>query len=277
LKGEAAVSIYGSAAAHGVVVINTKSGQAKINAELAKVNARKNFNETAFFFPQLRTDEQGRVQFTFTSPESLTRWKLNLLAHTRDLDFASETLYTTTQKELMVTPNMPRFLRTGDEILLSAKVSNLSNKDRDGNIVLQLTDPVTGTSLDSKFANVVNAKPFRMTAKGNAEVTWKLKIPRDVDAVQYRVVAKAGNFSDGEQNVLPVLSNRMLITETMPMYVRGGQEKTFVIRNLKNNESTTLQHYKFTIDVTSNPAWYAIQSLPYLMEFPHEGAEQLFS
>jgi TonB-dependent SusC/RagA subfamily outer membrane receptor len=277
LKGEAAISIYGSAAAHGVVIINTRSGQAKIESELAKVNARKNFNETAFFFPQLRTDEKGVVQFTFTSPESLTRWKLNLLAHNRDMEVASETLYTTTQKELMVTPNMPRFLRTNDEILLTAKISNLSSKSREGKAILQLTDPLTGNSLDSKFMNVAGGKNFKTAGKENVEVTWRLKIPKEVDAVQYRLVAKAGSYSDGEQNIIPVLSNRILITETVPMYVRGGQEKTFTITNLKNNTSATLQHHRLTLDVTSNPAWYAIQSLPYLMEFPHECAEQLFS
>ena len=111
----------------------------------------------------------------------------------------------------------------------------------------------------------------------NTSVSWTMKVPDGVDALQYRVVAKAGNFSDGEQNALPVLSNRMLVTETLPLFVRSSQTKTFQLDKLRDSKSTTLKHHQLTLEITSNPAWYAVQSLPYLMEFPHECAEQLFS
>ncbi len=277
LKGNAATSIYGARAANGVIIITTKSGQKKLDEEMAKVNARKNFNETAFFFPHLRTDRDGKVRFTFTTPESLTRWKLQVLAHTPDLLSASKTLQAITQKELMVTPNAPRFLRVDDEIIFSAKISNLTNREKTGNVALQLSDAVTGKPIDPLFKNVVRNQPFRVTGKGSSEVSWTLKVPSGIEAIQYKVVAKAGNFSDGEQNALPILSNRMLVTETLPMYVKAGETKTFHLEKLQNTNSPTLQHHQLTLEVTSNPAWYAIQALPYLMEFPHECAEQIFS
>jgi len=277
LRDASATAIYGSIASHGAIIITTKSGQKKLDEEMAKVNARKNFNETAFFFPQLSTNENGQIRFTFTTPESLTRWKLQLLAYNRDLVSAMKTLQSVTQKEVMVTPNPPRFLRMDDDIVFSAKIDNLTGKNMDGKVALQLTNAVTGENVDVLFKNVVRNQSFKLNAKGTTQVSWKLKVPGDVDAVQYKIVAKAGNYSDGEQNALPVLSNRMLVTETMPMYVREGQTKTYTLEKLKTTTSPTLKHHQLTLEVTSNPAWYAIQSLPYLMEFPHECAEQMFS
>jgi TonB-dependent SusC/RagA subfamily outer membrane receptor len=277
LKGQAATAIYGSRAANGVIIITTKSGQKKLDEEMAKVNARKNFNETAFFFPHLRTDMNGKVSFTFTTPESLTRWKLQLLAHTQDLLSASKTLQAITQKELMVTPNAPRFLRVDDDIILSTKISNLTNREKTGNVALQLSDAATGKTIDALFKNIVRNQPFKVGAKASSEVSWALKVPAGIEAIQYKIVAKAGNFSDGEQNALPVLSNRMLVTETLPMYVKAGETKIFHLEKLRDLKSTTLQHHQLTLEVTSNPAWYVIQALPYLMEFPHECAEQIFS
>jgi len=277
LKGIAATALYGARAANGVIIVTTKSGQKKLDEEMAKLTARKNFNETAFFFPHLRTDESGKINFTFTTPEALTRWKLQLLAHTKNLVTASTTLQAVTQKELMVTPNAPRFMRVGDEIVFSAKISNLSAKAKEGKAALQLTDAVTGAPVDAQFANVTRTLPFKIGAKGNANVSWKLRIPEGVEALQYKIVAKAGNFSDGEQNALPILANRTLVTETLPMNVRAGQTKTFRLEKLISTNSSTLQHHQFTLEITSNPAWYALQALPYLMEFPHECAEQIFS
>ncbi|HEY5747837.1 MAG TPA: MG2 domain-containing protein [Chryseolinea sp.] len=278
LRGDAAISLYGSRAANGVIVVTTKSGQKKMDEVMAKINARKNFNETAFFFPHLTTDENGMIHFTFTTPEALTRWKLQLLGHTRDLVTVTQTLQAVTQKELMVTPNMPRFLREGDDVILSVKIANLTSKSKEGKVALQLTNPVTGAAVDVYFGNVVRTKSFKVGAKGNTEVSWKLHVPdKGAEAVQYKVVAKAGGFSDGEQNALPVLSNRMLVTESLPLYVRAGQTKTFTLEKLKTTNSPTLTPHQVTLEVTSNPAWLAVKSLPYLMEFPHECAEQLFS
>ncbi|MBV1924327.1 MAG: alpha-2-macroglobulin, partial [Flavobacteriaceae bacterium] len=238
---------------------------------------RKNLNETAFFFPDLRTDAEGNVSFSFTSPEALTKWKLQLLAHTKTLESTTTSLEMVTQKELMVIPNAPRFLREGDQIRISTKISNLSEKQLQGVAVLQLFDAMTGKSIDQELSNAYNDLGFTVDAKGNTSVFWNLSIPEGMQAVQYKVIAKAGDFSDGEQNVLPVLSNRMLVTETLPMWVRSNQTKTFSLDKLKNNTSTTLKHHQLTLEMTSNPAWYAVQALPYLMEYPYDCNEQTFS
>ena len=241
------------------------------------VTIRKNLQETAFFFPQLQTDAEGNVSFNFTTPEALTKWKLQLLAHTKTLESATKTLETVTQKELMVIPNAPRFLRQGDQITISTKIANLTDKQLLGQAKLELTDAMTGNNIDSKLNNIANVTSFSVDAKGNTQVSWNLTIPDDVDAVQYKIIAKSGDFSDGEQNALPVLTNRMLVTETLPMWIRSNETRTFTLDKLKTNTSTTLKHHKLTLEMASNPAWYAVQALPYLMEYPYECNEQTFS
>ncbi|MFH4963925.1 carboxypeptidase-like regulatory domain-containing protein [Gaetbulibacter sp. M235] len=241
------------------------------------VQIRKNLQETAFFFPQLQTDKDGNVSFSFTTPEALTQWKLQLLAYTKTLESATKTLTTVTQKELMVIPNAPRFLRQGDQITISSKIANLTDKQLSGQAILLLTDAVSGNAIDSRLGNSENNKSFTVDAKGNTQVSWNLTIPDDVDAVQYKIIAKSDAFSDGEQNALPVLSNRILVTETLPMWIRSNETKTFSLDKLKNNTSTTLKNHKLTLEMTNNPAWYAVQALPYLMEYPYECNEQTFS
>ncbi|MBQ4821480.1 MG2 domain-containing protein [Aquimarina sp. MMG016] len=246
-------------------------------SSLKGVKIRKNLQETAFFFPQLTTDAEGNVSFNFTAPEALTKWKLQLLAHTKEMHATTTALETVTQKELMILPNPPRFLREGDKIVLSSKISNLAAKDLSGIVELQLIDALTNTSIDIELKNSNARQDFAVKASGNTNVSWQLEIPDNVQTVQYKIVAKAGDFSDGEQNVLPVLSNRMLVTETLPMWIRSNQTKTFTLDKLKENTSNTLKHHKLTLEMTSNPAWYAVQALPYLMEYPYECSEQTFS
>ncbi|TCI85355.1 alpha-2-macroglobulin [Tenacibaculum sp. M341] len=269
LKGAKAMAIYGSRAKDGVIIITTGTG-------LKAIPVRKNLQETAFFYPHLTTDANGNVSFSFTAPEALTRWSLQLLAHTKELHAAVKSFSTVTQKELMVIPNAPRFLREGDVITLSAKISNLSDRKLVGVCQLVLTDAVTSAPLSNLFSDDIT-KSFSVDKDGNTNVSWKLNVSDTAQAIQYKIIAKAGDFSDGEQSVLPVLSNRMLVTETLPMWVRSNQSKTFTLNKLKNNTSNTLKHHKLSLEVTSNPAWYAVQALPYLMEYPHECAEQTFA
>ncbi len=256
---------------------DNKTIEGKKDTSLERVKIRKNLQETAFFFPQLATDKEGNVSFNFTAPEALTKWKLQLLAHTKELNAATTALETVTQKELMVLPNTPRFLREGDKIILSTKISNLAPKDLSGVVELQLVDALTNKAIDTELKNNNARQNFEVKTKGNTNISWELQIPDNVQTVQYKIVAKAGDFSDGEQNVLPVLSNRMLVTETLPMWIRSDQTKTFTLDKLKDNTSTTLKHHKLTLEMTSNPAWYAVQALPYLMEYPYECSEQTFS
>ncbi|REG85194.1 alpha-2-macroglobulin family protein [Winogradskyella sediminis] len=255
----------------------------KESIDLDNIQIRTNLNETAFFLPQLQTDKDGNVSFNFTAPEALTKWKLQLLAHTKTLESAISRLETVTQKELMVLPNAPRFLREGDVITISTKIANLTEKELSGLAQLVLTDVVTGKDISKQlvWSSAVETssdyKNFTVNAKGNTQVSWQLKIPQGLQAVQYKVIAKAGDFSDGEQNALPVLSNRMLVTETLPMWIRSNETKTFTLDKLKDNTSSTLTNHQLTLEMTSNPAWYAVQALPYLMEYPYDCNEQTFS
>ncbi|WP_026810003.1 alpha-2-macroglobulin family protein [Arenibacter latericius] len=256
----------------------------KNKPEFGDIQIRKNLQETAFFFPQLLTDKEGNVSFNFTTPEALTQWKLQLLAHTKSLESATSTFSSVTQKELMIIPNAPRFLREGDQITFSSKISNLTDKVLVGKAHLKLYDAVTGKDIVQELllstptsSTKQDTNDFKVDGNGNTEVSWIIKIPEGLQAVQYKVMAVAGNYSDGEQNILPVLSNRTLVTETLPMWVNGNQTKDFTLDKLKNVNSSTLKHHQLSLEITSNPAWYALQALPYLMEYPYDCSEQIFS
>lgn len=273
LKNEKATALYGSQGKNGVIVVITK----KSLEALTQVKARKNLSETAFFFPNLRTDDKGKVSVNFTSPEALTAWKLRLLAHNKEAVSGYLEKSVITQKELMVIPNFPRFFREKDSIVITAKVSNMTNETKNGIALLQLFDATTMQPIDAKTANTKTVKSFKIAAFGNSLVSWKIYIPEGMQGVQYKILAKAGNFSDGEENILPVLSNSMLVTESIPIWVRENSKKEYSFENLKNNTSTTLRNHQFVLEYTSNPTWLAMQSLPYLMEYEHECAEQTFA
>ncbi|HEY5369680.1 MAG TPA: alpha-2-macroglobulin family protein [Hanamia sp.] len=249
------------------------------DVDQSQIQIRKNFNETAFFFPGLRTDKEGNIEFSFTMPEALTQWKLMTLAHTKDLasGYAERTVIT--QKDLMVQPNAPRFLREGDRIIFSAKIVNLGDKEVSGQAELQLLSASTMDSVNGWFKNNNPIQNFTAAAGQSTVVNFSVEIPDNCnDAVVYRIVAKAGNISDGEEAAIPVVTNRMLVTETMPLPMRGDGTKDFKFDKLINSgNSKTLTNYGLTVEYTTNPAWYAVQALPYLMEYPYECAEQTFN
>lgn len=252
------------------------------------IQPRKNFNETAFFFPDLKTDENGAIEFSFTVPEALTKWKLQTLAHTKELAFGLAQKELITQKELMVQPNAPRFLRQGDRMEFTTKIVNLSDKEFTGQAQLQLMDATTNQSVDGWFMNTFPNQYFTVAAGQSEVVKFPVQVPFQFsNALVWRVVARVssptgggreGALSDGEENVLPVLTNKVLVTETMPLPMRGSGSKTFSFdKLLKSGESETLQNHSLTVEYTSNPAWYVVQALPYLMEYPYECAEQTWN
>lgn len=250
------------------------------------VPIRSNFVETAFFYPFMQTDENGDITISFTLPESLTKWKIKGAAHTKELRTGLFERFVQTQKPLMVVPNAPRFFREKDTLFFTAKVVNMSNEPISGKVSIQFFNALTGEELSMVVEN--NKESF-VTEKGqSANLQFKLSIPSNVEAITYRIVASSdhatvgengekGKFSDGEEKTLPVLSNRMLVTESMPLAITGAGQKTFVFDKLKNNTSKTLSNYKYTLEFTSNPVWYAVLSLPYMMEYPYECSEQIFS
>lgn len=239
---------------------------------------RTNLNETAFYLPQLHTDADGNVQLKFTMPEALTEWRMMAFAHTKDWKTSYLEGRVKTQKDLMVVPNVPRFFRQNDDMVVSAKISNLSDSVLSGIATLEILDAATLQPVLLPFGIRNNAQSMAVKAGQSTTAQWQIHVPESFyNPVVVRVIAKAGNFSDGEDQTIPVVSNRMLVTETMPLPLSGNEEKEFSLEKLLNNQSNTLAHRSLTIEYTSNPAWYAVQALPYLMEYPYECAEQTFN
>ena len=245
--------------------------------ELTQIETRKNFNETAFFYPNLMTDDSGNVAINFTIPEALTRWKMMGFAHTKDFKTGTISNELITQKDVSIMVNAPRFLREADTIEFAAKVNNLSDKEISGVAMIQLIDPYTQKSLDSALLHSNAQVAFNLGKRQSSGIRWKLVIPAGIKAVTYKVTAKAGKYTDGEESTLPVLLNSKLVTESLPFMVRAKQTKAFRFDKMIDQKSTTLRNEAYTIEFTSNPAWYAIQAMPYLMEFPFECSEQVFS
>ena len=275
-KGSSMMAMNGMALAEEFV--DTQSQEPEISPK-QPLQIRSNFAETAFFYPNLTTNEAGELFLNFTMPESLTRWNFMGLAHSKDLKIGTITKDIITQKELMVMPNLPRFFRENDKMTISAKINNVSEIDISGNAKIEFYDVETLKSLHLKFLNSENpvSKVFNVPKNGNTLVEWQISIPEGLSAVGVRIIAEGKNHSDGEERILPILSNKMLVTESMPLPVRKAGTTSFTLSSLKNNKSTTLRNESFTLEYTANPAWYAVQALPYLMDYPHDCAEQVFS
>lgn len=241
------------------------------------VKVRRNLSEMAFFYPHLETNDSGAVIVKFIAPEALTAWNFRAFAHTDDAQSGMVSISSITQKPLMVQTNMPRFLRQGDEIYISAKVVNLSDKVLNPTAVLEIYDATTGKNI--KEYNNLNALQIPQMAAGSTEaVKWKVTVPAGYGALKVIIKAYDGNYSDAEANTLPVLSDEILVTEALPIAFSGSAPQTYELKKLvQSKPSATLKNHKLTFEFTGNPAWYAIQALPYMMEFPHECAEQLFN
>lgn len=214
---------------------------------------RTNFNETAFFFPTLRTNEKGDLILNFTMPESNTTWKFQALAHTKDLKYGLTTQQVITSKPLMVLPNLPRFLRQGDRVTVSAQIMNQSEKEINGVAQIELFDPATGTPV---VCLTKAGRPFSLAAGTQTATQWTISVPTDRELIGIRITADAEAGSDGEQHLLPILSNQILVTESTPFYMyNSGEQQVNVIRPKVGKP------YRMTLEVSGNPVWYAVQAL----------------
>ena len=245
-------------------------GQPGPGPDLSQVAARKNLNETAFFFPHLLSDAEGKVKLEFTMPEALTKWKFLGFAHDAELRGGLLTDEAVTAKDLMVQPNPPRFLREGDELEFTVKVTNQSATRQSGKVRLSFANARTAKSIDASLGNTAADQSFELAAKESQSFSWRLTVPdMSGGAISYKAVGSTGRISDGEEGLLPVLVRRTLVTESLPLPIRGPQTKEFKFdRLLKSGESKTLQSQSLTVQMVSNPSWYAVMALPYLMEYP---------
>ena len=224
----------------------------------APADLRTNLAETAFFYPQLRTNEQGEISFSFTMPESLTRWNFRGYSHTKGMLMGTLDGEATTSKEFMLTPNLPRFVRVGDKTSLTASISNMTGKPQAGTVTLILFDPMTEKVISTQ------KQKFSLVAGKTIGVSFQFTVSDKYEILGCRMIADSGTFSDGEQQLLPVLSNKEHLVETLPMPVRGEETRTFSLDRLFNQQSKTATDRKLTVEFTGNPAWYAIQALPSL-------------
>ena len=220
------------------------------------VAVRSNFAETAFFYPALRTNKKGEVVLTFTMPESLTRWNFRGISHTQDMQVGNMSAQAVTQKDFMLRPNMPRFVRMGDQANIAAVISNLTDEPISGTAIFTLFDPITDKTIATQ------RQAFKAEGQGNVAVNFDFDVTEEYTLLGVRMVADGGRFSDGEQHVLPVLSNKQYITETLAMPIRGNQTREFNTSTLFNHQHPSATQKKLTVEFTGNPAWYAVQALP---------------
>lgn len=251
------------------VSLKSKIEEAEVTIQ-APVKIRTNFNETAFFYPQLRTDAEGNVKFSFTVPESVTRWNVKMLAHTQDLYVGKAENQVITQKELMVQMNLPRFVRRSDKPLISATVTNLTDTVLMTTVELQLINPKTDQIIYSKISSPI---PL---GKGTEQQSFELNDLSTYDLLICKVVASSDSFSDGEQKYLPILPDKVLVTESLPLIIRNNETRNFSFESLIKNASN-VETKQLTIEFSSNPAWYAVQALPTLSAPENDNALDLLS
>ncbi len=241
-------------------------GSSEELAETGDIQIRENFAETAFFYPQLRTNEKGEVSISFVLPESLTRWKFMGLAHTRNVDYGKIEATATASKEFMLQPNMPRFVRVGDKANIAASLMNLSDKGVKGIVRMELFNPETEKVFYSQ------KQKFDVKGGETGHVNFTFEVSDKYAVMACRMVADGDTFSDGEQRYIPVLTDKQWVTETVPLNVNGEGAHTFSLENLFNKHSKTASEQRLTVEFTAHPAWYAVQALPVVANPQNEDA-----
>jgi len=241
-------------------------GSSEELAETGDIQIRENFAETAFFYPQLRTNEKGEVSISFVLPESLTRWKFMGLAHTRNVDYGKIEATATASKEFMLQPNMPRFVRVGDKANIAASLMNLSDKGVKGTVRMELFNPETEKVFYSQ------KQKFDVKGGETGHVNFTFEVSDKYAVMACRMVADGDTFSDGEQRYIPVLTDKQWVTETVPLNVNGEGAHTFSLENLFNKHSKTASEQRLTVEFTAHPAWYAVQALPVVANPQNEDA-----
>ena len=245
---------------------------------LAAIPVRRKLQETAFFYPQLTSGPDGVVRMSFTMPEGLGKWRFLGFAHDAAMRHGSLEGETITAKDLMVQPNPPRFLREGDALDFTVRISNQSDHEQSGTARLSLTEAATEKDSNAALGIVVPEQSFVIPAKESRTLSWHLAVPDGCGFLRYKAVATCGTLSDGEEGWLPVLSRRILVTDSLSLPIREAGTRHFTFEKLRDSgKSDTLKSQFLEIQAVSQPAWNAVMALPYLMEYPHDCAEQTFN
>ena len=241
---------------------------------LDKVQVRENMNETAFFYPALESDNNGNVAIRFTLPESVTTWKFMGLAHDKEMRNGLLVHEAVAQKTVMVQPNMPRFLREGDKSTIVVKLFNTSDKKVSGNTRMQILDPETNKVVWQKTQN------YSIDAEGSATISFDVQGLKEGVYIN-KVVAAGNGYSDGEQHYLPVLSNRELVVNTLPITLHQKGEQSFdlskLFLNKEGKQAKGAEEAMVTIEYTNNPSWLMVKALPAISNPDEEDAISLMS
>ena len=264
------------------VVVDYEVPESGKPEEPAEPALRENFNETAFFFPQLRTTNDGSATFSFTMPDALTRWRLMLLAYTKDRKTGRNEYTFTSSKPVMIMADMPRYMYDNDELWFVANVINTGDEPVTPKAKLEIFDAGTmqpinmivqagpSTGSGSSIIPMETIQPGR-----SKEVRWKVAGQYDLSLLAFRFTAYAGQFSDAEQHLLPVLSSEIFMTQTLPITVKAETKQTFDFEVIANPDSHE-RDYSLTLNFSTNPVWYAVQALPYLANVKADRAETAF-
>lgn len=254
---------------------NKKEEQTSSEEKHSK-NIRKNLNETAFFYPNLVSNDNGEISIDFTVPESLTQWRFMALAFTPELQNSSISETVTTQKELMIVPNLPRFLRQGDSAIISATVINLSPKKITATPELIFQHPVSNKILTEVFKTNALQENLTIEAGESAVARWTVLVPENAQSVVCQISAKSENHSDGEEKLLVILPNKMQITDALSFIISPQKDSTFVF-SIMDSLFSKVESSSMTLEFAENPAWYAVSALPYLSEPRQNSSNQIFN
>jgi hypothetical protein len=237
-----------------------ENGKSSINPPV-----RKNLRETAFFLPRLMTDTTGTSTFSFTMNEALTSWKFRVFAHTKQYSTGYLEKLTETSLPLMVFPQLPRYLRERDTLLILGRIENRTDAIKKGMARLQFFTLDTNEEISAKLIQGEGAHPFEASPSESTIVAWEVVVPSGKwNALTWRMTAGDGAFEDGEENTLAVISSKVLVTESLPVTVAPGAGKEVVFDTFLKQQSPTHQDVRFVLEFTGHPVWYAIQALPYV-------------
>ncbi len=244
--------------------VSDEGGAAPVEKKEEKepVKIRTELQETAFFYPHLESDREGNLTIDFEVPHSLTRWKFEMLGHTEDLKHTMITEEAVTRKELMVFPNMPRFLRKGDVIEISARISNVLENKISGKAFLKFKDPFTGKDVPVNGAE--KAVDFGVAGADSSLVGWRIEVPGNIDLLEWKVWAETEMHSDGEQSLVPIMERSVVLTRSQPFTLKPKGRKHVRFEKMKELFSKVDSRF-FAFEYASNPVWYAVKALPSLM------------
>jgi uncharacterized protein YfaS (alpha-2-macroglobulin family) len=249
-----------------------KEGESDNNAKKNKtISVRTNFNETAFFYPILKSDENGMADIKFSAPQSMTKWKLQVFAHDKEMASGYAKYEVVTQKKLMVIPNRLRFVHQGDKVELKALVYNLSDEEIQVRPDIIITNPYNG----EKIKATTKMRSINLAPKSNGSFTVEFEVPEGLNALTYQIAGVAGEHKDGELHNIPVLPSRQRIINTLVFWNKPNQTKQYKFASIDKLKSETAKNHELTVEMSTNPVWHAIKAMPAVYECGNQSAVQL--